>query len=58
MHSADEVLVNTEDMAVVASELRAKIKAKISAWAGVSEPSEQQERKVPLKAGVSCSCRC
>lgn len=43
---ADEVLVNTEDMKVLASELRAKINAKISAWAGVKEPSEEQERTV------------
>jgi hypothetical protein len=42
------VLVNTEDMAVVARELRGKIMEKIRAWARTPTPSAQQERLVSM----------
>ena len=42
----DDVLVNTEDMAIVAGELRKKINSKIRAWARTETPSEAQEKMV------------
>jgi len=42
----DDVLVNTEDMAIVAGELRKKINNKIRAWARTETPSEAQEKMV------------
>jgi hypothetical protein len=46
------VLVNTEDMAVVANELRGKIMEKIRAWAKTPTPSAQQERLVSSWNGM------
>ncbi len=46
MAGTDDVLVNTEDMAIVAGELRKKINNKIRAWARTETPSEAQEKMV------------
>jgi hypothetical protein len=48
---ADEVLVNTEDMAAVADELRGKIHEKIQTWARTSEPSVEEQRMVSTMFG-------
>ena len=40
------MLVNTEDMHVLADELRAKIMSKIRSWSGVAKPDEAQEKEV------------
>ena len=43
---ADEVLVNTEEMAALACELRAKIYSKIRSWAREDQPTFDEERLV------------
>lgn len=48
LYFTDDVLVSTEDMAVVSDELRRRIQDKICAWAQTDTPSEQQEQMVSI----------
>jgi hypothetical protein len=53
-YPSDDVLVNTEDMENLASELRTKIMSKIKVWVGVEEPTLEMQKKVSNAALLLC----